>query len=257
MATHKRLVTQHLELVSWRLLEEYQQIIRDLSRKRAGIYALYKGSELYYVGLANTLMNRVKAHIKDRHKGAWDRFSVYLTVQDDHIRELEALLLRIVVPGGNRVGGRFVKSTNLLPQLNRLITESDKDHKAELLGGWVAERRRRTKARRARGKGALRGLVIRRLTLKAERNGWAYGPPCGETERSATTAKSMTRRMPLRVLRSANPQVVGTSGTTRARTATGSRWRHLRSNRAAGNQISGAPSHWHFLAPRLRVRQRH
>jgi hypothetical protein len=174
MATHKRLVTQHLESVSWRLLEEYQQIIRDLSRKHAGVYALYKGSELYYVGLASNLMNRVKAHIKDRHKGAWDRFSVYLTVQDDHIRELEALLLRIVAPGGNRVGGRFVKSTNLLPQLNRLISESDKDHKAELLGGWVAERRRRTKAKRARGKGALRGLVIRRLSLRAERNGWAY-----------------------------------------------------------------------------------
>lgn len=58
--------------------------------------------------------------MKDRHYGSWDRFSVYLTLRDEHIRELESLLLRIVKPQGNKQGGKFVKSQNLHPVLNTL-----------------------------------------------------------------------------------------------------------------------------------------
>jgi len=73
------------------------------------VYALYKRSKLYYVGLAKDL----KAHLNDRHGQSWDRFSVYLTIGDEHLKELESLILRIVKPKGNKVKGKFAKSQDL------------------------------------------------------------------------------------------------------------------------------------------------
>jgi hypothetical protein len=60
-------------------LDEYRDIVRTMIRGKSGVYALYKQDKLYYVGLASNLMTRVNGHLKDRHHGAWDRFSVYLT----------------------------------------------------------------------------------------------------------------------------------------------------------------------------------
>ena len=174
MPKGKRLVTEHLEGVSWKTLEDYPEIIKNMIKRRAGVYALYKGDKLYYVGLASNLMARLKTHLKDRHKGEWNRFSVYLTLRDEHIRELESLLLRIVNPDGNKVRGKFVKSKNLYPTLNRALTEYDADRRAELLGGWVEKRRHRTLASKARGKGALKGLVKKRITLKGWNGDWEY-----------------------------------------------------------------------------------
>lgn len=174
MPKGKRLVTEHLENVSWEVLKDYPDIIKEIIKRRAGVYALYKGDSLYYVGLASNLMARLKSHLKDRHRGAWNRFSVYLTLRDEHIRELESLLLRIVNPDGNKIRGQFVKSKNLYPTLNRSITEFDADHRAELLGGWVEKRRQRHKARNAKGKGALKGLVAKRLILKGWDGDWEY-----------------------------------------------------------------------------------
>jgi hypothetical protein len=174
MPSGKRLVTQHLEDVSWKILQEYPQLISDMIKQRAGVYALYRKDSLYYVGLASNLMVRLKAHLCDRHNGLWDRFSVYLTLRDDHIRELESLLLRIVALEGNKQRGTFVKSQNLHPVLNRLVIEHDADQRAALLGGRVALRRQRVKGRKARGKGALKGLVDKRIPLKAWRGGYEY-----------------------------------------------------------------------------------
>jgi hypothetical protein len=74
-----------LEHISWRVLDEYPEVIRRLIRTKSGIYALYRGHRLYYVGLADNLMGRLKGHLRDRHRGLWDRFSVYLTVDSSAI----------------------------------------------------------------------------------------------------------------------------------------------------------------------------
>jgi hypothetical protein len=174
MPKGRRLVRQHLEKVSWKILDEYPEVVKDLIRKRFGVYALYKGDKLYYVGLATNLMGRLKQHLKDRHHGAWDRFSVYLTLNNEHIKELESLLLRIVAPPGNKVGGKLVSSQSLTPTLNQQIVDFDADHRADLLGGYVAKRRQRARAKNAKGRGALKGLVSRRMTLKGWKGGWEY-----------------------------------------------------------------------------------
>ena len=46
---------QQLENVSSVVLAKYQDIIRQYIRGRNGVYALYKGERLYYVGLATNL----------------------------------------------------------------------------------------------------------------------------------------------------------------------------------------------------------
>jgi len=168
------LVLNHLEGVSWHVLEEYPELVRNLIRRQAGIYALYRRDKLYYVGLASNLMGRLNSHLRDRHRGAWDRFAVYLTTSSDHIRELECLALRIVQPAGNVQSGKFAGSQNLLGMLCQQMKERDADRRAAILGGTVRERRQRTKARRAKGSLALAGYSDRSIQLRGHRNEWEY-----------------------------------------------------------------------------------
>ena len=128
------LVSQFLENVSRTALEEYQDVVRDYVRGRHGIYVLYQRNRLYYVGLAGNLRNRLKAHLKDRHGESWDRFSVYLTIQGGHIKELESLALRILKPVGNRMGGKFARAENLRTRLARDIRELERERLKEIMG---------------------------------------------------------------------------------------------------------------------------
>ena len=124
-----QLVSQHLENVSREALEKYQDIIKNYVRGRQGIYALFRRKRLHYVGLASNLRNRLKQHLKDRQAQTWDRFSVYLTIKDEHMHELEALVLRIASPKGNRQTGKLVRSQDLKPEFKRAI---NKFHQMEI-----------------------------------------------------------------------------------------------------------------------------
>lgn len=138
MPKRTALLCQHLERISRSALEKHQRIIRRLIRGRHGIYALYHRDKLYYVGLASNLNRRLENHLADRHRQSWDRFSVYLTISDDHMKELESLLLRIVMPAGNYRNGRFLESENLLPKLENEIRTCQKRELDALLGRAVA-----------------------------------------------------------------------------------------------------------------------
>jgi len=118
-----QLVSQHLENVSREALEKYQDIIKNYVRGRHGIYALFRRNRLYYVGLASNLRNRLRHHLKDRHAHTWDRFSIYLTIKDEHLHELEALVLRIASPKGNRQTGKLIRSQDLRPEFKRSINK--------------------------------------------------------------------------------------------------------------------------------------
>jgi hypothetical protein len=131
MPKPSQLVCQHLENISRDALEKYEHIIRRYVVRRQGVYALYRRGKLYYVGLASNLRWRLNAHLKDRHGHSWDRFSIYLTIGDKHLKELESLLLRVVKPKpvGNEQRGKFVSSEDLLRQFRRDIKAY---HRAEL-----------------------------------------------------------------------------------------------------------------------------
>jgi hypothetical protein len=139
-----------------------------------GVYALYRQEKLYYVGLASNLMRRLKQHLRDRHHGSWDRFSVYLTLDNKQMKEMESILIRIAAPVGNRQGGKFVKSRNRLRELNKKMQNSDADRRARLLGGQVRKQRQRRKASQVKGTAALVGLQDRRRRLEAEYKGYVY-----------------------------------------------------------------------------------
>lgn len=135
MAKRTQIVCQHLEYISRGALEQYQDIIRQYLRQRHGVYALYRNGKLHYVGLAGNLRSRLRQHLHDRHKDSWDHFSVYLTIGDRGIKELETLLLRIISPDGNRAGGRFVRSQNLAVQLKRDIRQRHREQERVLVPG--------------------------------------------------------------------------------------------------------------------------
>ncbi|HEY0724336.1 MAG TPA: hypothetical protein VGD41_10180 [Pyrinomonadaceae bacterium] len=134
MAKRSSLVCQHLENISRGALEEYQDIIRQYVRDRHGVYALYRRDKLYYVGLARNLKMRLGHHLRDRHGDSWDRFSVYLTIGDSHLRELEALILRIVKPKGNAQKGKFARSEDIKRKFGRDVRQRHRRDIDILLG---------------------------------------------------------------------------------------------------------------------------
>jgi hypothetical protein len=160
------LLIDYVEGVSWKIMEAYPDVVRSLMRGRSGVYALYRQDKLYYAGLASNMMGRINSHIRDRHKGLWDRFSVYLTPDDQYMRELEALLLRIAKPRGNRVSGRFRGATDLNRRLHNAMSSQDADRRARMLGGVFARNRRRAKTLLQKGTQVLKGLVERRVSLR-------------------------------------------------------------------------------------------
>ena len=134
MAKRSSLVCQHLENISRDALEKYQDVIRDYVRGRHGVYALYRKEKLYYVGLATNLRMRLSNHLKNRHGHSWDRFSVYLTIGDTHLRELEALVLRIVKPKGNTQKGKFARSEDIKRRFGKDVRERHRREIGLLLG---------------------------------------------------------------------------------------------------------------------------
>jgi hypothetical protein len=129
-----QLVCQHLENISREALEKYKEIIKEFVRGRHGIYALFRRGKLNYVGLASNLRNRLKIHLRDRHAQTWDRFSVYLTIHDSHLPELETLILKIVRPKGNKIIGNFIKSEDLKPLFKRRIASVQQKELEAMLG---------------------------------------------------------------------------------------------------------------------------
>jgi len=157
------LVCQHLEDVSRDALSEHRKLIKKFVRKRNGVYALYRKDKLYYVGLAKSLSSRLKQHLRDRHSGSWDRFSAYLTIGNQHLKELESLILRISQPGGNKQKGKFPNSEDIGPLFARQVREFNKYKEGLLFGKKIKK-----------PKSLLKGSGIRRMKLRAWYKGRKY-----------------------------------------------------------------------------------
>ena len=155
MPEARPLVGGFLERISVKAFEKYHREITDLVRTQHGVYALYKNDRLYYVGLAVNLRRRIKQHLRDKHAGRWNRFSLYLVRKVDHIKEIESLLLRISDPAGNRQGGRLRRATNLEGQLRGMMEQCQRAELDEIFSRDV-----RTRGATAPGRGARRKKTI-------------------------------------------------------------------------------------------------
>lgn len=167
------LVCQYVENFSSAALEQHADIIREIVGRQHGVYALYRRDKLYYVGLTINLRGRLNSHLKDRHRGLWDRFSIYLTIEDRHLRELESLVVRIAKPKGNRQTGKFARSENLMRMIRRRVKEKQRAEWLELIGREMeliaAEDDEVSKG--GAKKPALAGYVERAMSLRAKYKG--------------------------------------------------------------------------------------
>ena len=162
MRKKPKLVTQYLENISREALALHRGIVRQFVGRRTGVYSLYKNGQLYYAGLASNLRARLKTHLKDRHQDSWDSFSVYLTIGDHHLRELESLILRVVRPSGNKQLGKFSGAENLLRKFRREIASEQKQALNRLLGRTAPEGKvARGRAKTIRLRGTYRKRLVR------------------------------------------------------------------------------------------------
>ena len=82
--------------------------------------------------LASDLRSRMKQHLRDTHATSWDVFSLYLTNGDAHMREIEALVLRIAAPKGNKQRGRLAGSASLAAEFRARVKAGQKEELSEL-----------------------------------------------------------------------------------------------------------------------------
>lgn len=172
-AAARPLVVNRLENVSKDVFKKYYPLITKLVGDSPGIYALYDGVDLYYVGKSTELRKRVRHHLIDRHLASWTHFSLYLVRREEHIHEFESLLVRIANPKGNRVIPRGKSTGVLVDQLKKMIQLKQKEELGKLFGTKNAAGRKVPKSSQASQR-TIEGLVAKRTVLYRTYKGKEY-----------------------------------------------------------------------------------
>ena len=168
----RTLVVKKLEGVSKLIFRDYHKQMTELIGSSHGIYALYDENELYYVGKSTDLKNRVKQHLKDRHLASWTHFSLYLVRKEDHIGEIESLIIRVANPKGNRKKYKTDKGAPLLKQLQTMVKKQQQEEFDAMFGKTAAKRARTTGIDNQQF--ALEGLVRKKTALFRTYKGKEY-----------------------------------------------------------------------------------
>lgn len=172
----RKLLLGYLERVSSKVFSDFPGELTALVGKQHGVYALYKGKRLYYVGLASNLRGRIRHHLRDKHAKRWDKFSLYLVRKADHIKELETLILRISNPKGTVKKGRLPHAVNLGSELRAQIRAAQEGQLTDLFGAIerTQRRRKRRKTSRRKRQPTLAPYVKRRFKIRATHKGKSY-----------------------------------------------------------------------------------
>jgi hypothetical protein len=105
------LVRKHLSEISRALLEgenkeKFAAFLKE--HERQGLYALYrKNGELYYIGRASNLLQRLSTHRSDLHGKRWDKLAIYIMDGMLNLHGVESLLIAVSKPEGNKNRGRL------------------------------------------------------------------------------------------------------------------------------------------------------
>lgn len=103
------LVKGYLEKVDRKAFEYLLKDFRRILGKSSGIYGLYNGDNLYYVGIADKLLDRVDYHTHDKHMKNWDSVSFFVIDRHKYSKDIETLILRLLPKAslGNGTRGKF------------------------------------------------------------------------------------------------------------------------------------------------------
>jgi hypothetical protein len=110
--------------------EVFTEQLKSMMRRYAGIYALYRGKRLYYVGLTRNLLGRIRWHLKDRHKGKWDSFTIFRIQRVRYLKDIETLITHLIDTPGNKVKGNLPRDADF----NRVLHIALKQHKQAIRG---------------------------------------------------------------------------------------------------------------------------
>jgi hypothetical protein len=102
--------------------------LKELMKGYAGIYALYRKKQIYYVGLTTNLFGRVNHHLRDRHANKWDHFVIFRIKKVGYLKDIETLLTHLVELPGNRVKGHVPRDGDI----NRILRQLLSDHTREI-----------------------------------------------------------------------------------------------------------------------------
>ncbi len=106
----------------------FREQLDALLKEYPGIYALYSGRRLYYVGLAGRTLGRIRHHLDDRLSRHWDSFVVFLIKRPRYLKDIETLAIALAKPKANKQKG------HVLPEgdINRLLQTTLTQHQREL-----------------------------------------------------------------------------------------------------------------------------
>lgn len=154
---------------------EYRQILSDMLGDASGIYALYKGDKLYYIGKAIDLKRRLTQHLKDQHQKKWDTFSLFMINDKKHIGDLESLLITICEPKGN-IAHPKSRAKDLTKDFRNRIKAYQQDKNALIFKGKkCAKGKKISLAATYKGKSFSASFDCKEKTVKL--NGKEYSSP--------------------------------------------------------------------------------
>ncbi len=108
----------------------FAQRLREIMRRYAGIYALYRRDRLYYIGLTKNLLGRIRWHLRDRHSGKWDSFIIFRIQRVRYLKDIETLIHHLVDTPGNEIKGKVPRDADL----NSILREVLRDHETAIRG---------------------------------------------------------------------------------------------------------------------------
>jgi predicted GIY-YIG superfamily endonuclease len=122
--TQQPLVAAHINGAKVAVIEHHLQCFREfIGHRKCGIYVLRNEGDIYYVGLASSLRSRLAHHMKDHHQGKWNQFDLYMIRKGKakYLRELEALVIRVAKPTGNKNEPKFRKHNNITKKFEHAL----------------------------------------------------------------------------------------------------------------------------------------
>jgi predicted GIY-YIG superfamily endonuclease len=101
----------------------FRRELGKMLKYNSGAYVLYNNDKLYYVGITQDLFKRLDTHTKDKHKGKWNKFSVFIIRKNRYLKDIESMIHRISEPKANIAKGKFKEHFQYDIKIKQMVRE--------------------------------------------------------------------------------------------------------------------------------------